>query len=152
MLIQFTLLDLMIFLVCALGIAAGILLISILWNIKKAVGVLGPTVENNRELIEKTIQTMPVICENFEQISINVRGTTDKLKSSIPVILQEVECITGATKGSIEMASAAIDNLSFEVIGTAASFKKDSSEWTTYLNIIAEIFQTIYRTFYSSKQ
>ncbi|NLW92152.1 MAG: hypothetical protein GXY34_11220 [Syntrophomonadaceae bacterium] len=152
MLIQFTLLDLMIFLVCALGIAVGILLISILWNIKKAVGVLGPTVENNRELIEKTIQNMPVICENFEQISINVRGTTDKLKSSIPVILQEVECITGATKGSIEMASAAIDNLSFEVIGTVASFKKDSSEWTTYLNIIAEIFQTIYRTFYSSKQ
>lgn len=152
MLIQFTLLDLMIFLVCALGIAAGILLISILWNIKKAVGVLGPMVENNQEFIEKTIKTMPGIFENVEQISIDVRGTTDKLKSSVPVILQEVECITGAAKGSIEMASVAIDNLSFEVIGTVASFKKDSSEWTTYLNIIAEIFQTIYRTFYSSKQ
>lgn len=151
MLIQFTLQELMIFLVCTLGIAAGVILISILWNIKKVVGVLGPLVESNQEFIENTIKTMPGTFENFGQISINVREVTDKLKISVPVILQEVKCITGATKESVEVASAAIDNLSFEVIDTVASFKKESSDLTAYFHIIADIVQTIYRTFYTSK-
>ena len=151
MVIQFALQDLIFFSVCTLGIAAGILLLPILWNIKKVVGILRPLVETNQEFIKKTIRTMPGIFENVEQISSNVRETTDKLKISVPVILQEAECVTHAAKESVEIASAAIDNVSSGVIDTVAGLKKDTSEFTTYFHIIADVVQTIYRTLSSSK-
>lgn len=83
MVFQFTLQDLLIFLVCAFGIAAGFLLLSILWDIKKVIGILRPLVESNQELINKTFRTMPGILEDVGQISNNVRETTDKLKISV---------------------------------------------------------------------
>ncbi|MFA4884940.1 MAG: hypothetical protein WC601_04055 [Desulfotomaculaceae bacterium] len=147
MVIQITLQDLMLFLVCALGIAAGILLLPILWNIKKVVGILRPLVETNQEFFKKTIRTMPVIFENVEQISSNVRETTDKLKVSVPVILQEVECVTNAAKGSIEL----MENMGSGIIETAAAYKKDNPDFMAYFHIIEEVLQIIYRTFYSSK-
>ena len=80
MVIQFTLQDLMLFLVYSLGVAAGILLLPILWNIKKVVGILRSLLETNQEFLKITIRTMPGIFENVGQISSNVRETTDKLK------------------------------------------------------------------------
>ena len=80
MVIQFTLQDLMVFLVCGLGIAAGILLMPILWNIKKVVGSLRILLETNQEFINKTVKTMPGTFENVGQISSNIRDTTDKVK------------------------------------------------------------------------
>ncbi|MGE5421781.1 MAG: hypothetical protein ACM3QW_00825 [Ignavibacteriales bacterium] len=139
------------FLVCALGIAAGILLLPVLWDIKKVVGGLRSLLETNQEFIQKTIRTMPGILENAGQISSNVRDTTDKLRISIPVILLETECVTHAAKESVEMASAAIDNVSSGVIDTVALFKKDTSDYTAYFHIIMDIVQTIYRAFSSSK-
>jgi len=151
MVIQFTLQDLMLFLVCALGIAAGILLLPILWNIKKVVGILRPLVETNQEFIEKTIRTMPGIFENVGQISSNVRETTDKLKVSVPVILQEVECVTNAAKGSIELAGVVMENMGSGINDTIAAYKKDTYGFMAYLHIFEELLQIIYRTFSSSK-
>ena len=151
MVFQFTLQDLMLFLVCALGIAAGILLLPILWNIKKVVDALRSLVETNQEFIQKTIQTMPGILENAGQISSNVRETTEKLKFSVPVILQEVEYITSAAKGSIALAGDVIENMGTGINETIASYKKDTPDFMAYLHIFEEALQIIYRTISSSK-
>jgi len=151
MVIQITVQDLMLFLVCALGIAAGILLLPILWNMKKVVGILRSLVETNQEFVKKTIRTMPGIFENVEQISSNVRETTDKLKVSVPVILQEVECVTNAAKGSIELAGVVMENVGSEINETVAAYKKDTPGFMAYFHIIEEVLQIIYRTFSSSK-
>ena len=151
MVIQFTLQDLMFLLLGALGIAAGILLLSILWKIKKMLGILQPLVEGNQEFIKKTIRTMPGIFENVEQISSNVRETTDKLKVSVPVILQEIECVTKAAKGSIEEAGAAMKNIGFEINETVAAYKKDTLGFMAYFHIFEEVLQIIYRILSPSK-
>lgn len=151
MVIQFTLQDLMFFVVCALGIAAGILLLPVLWNVNKVVGNLRSLVENNQKFIQKTLRAMPVILENAEQISSNVREITDKLKISVPVILQEVEGVTHATKGSIELAGVVMDNMGSGINETIAAYKKDTPDFMAYINIFEEVLQIIYRTFSSSK-
>lgn len=151
MLIQFTLLDLMFFLLGALGIAAGILLLSILWKIQKLLGILQPLVEINQEFIKKTIRIMPGIFENVEQISSNVRETTDKLKVSVPVIFQEIECVTNAAKGSIEVAGAAMENIGSGLNETLAAYKKDTLGFMAYFHIFEEALKIIYRILSSSK-
>lgn len=151
MVIQFTLQDLMLFLVCSLGVAAGILLLPILWNIKKVVGILRSLVETNQEFLKITIRTMPGIFENVGQISSNVRETTDKLKISVPVILQEVECVTNAAKGSIELAGVVMENMSSGINETVATYKKDTTGFMDYFHIFEEVLQILYRTFSSSK-
>jgi len=151
MVIQFTLQDLMLFWVCALGIVAGILLLPILWNIKKVVGILRALVETNQEFINKTIRTLPGIFENVGQISSDVRETTDKLKVSVPVILQEVECVTNTAKGSIELAGVVMENMGSGINETIAAYKKDTSGFMAYFHIIEEVLQIIYRILSSSK-
>ena len=151
MLIQFTLHDLMFFLVGALGITAGILLLPILWNIKKMVGILRPLVETNQEFISKTISTMPEIFENVGQISSNVRDTTAKLKVSVPAIIQEVECVTNAAKGSIELAGVVMENMGSGINETIAAYKMDTPDYMAYFHIFEEVLQIIYRNFSSSK-
>ena len=151
MVIQLTLLDLMIFLLCALGIAAGILILPILWNIKKVAAGLWSLLESNQGFIEKTIITMPGIFENVGQISSNVRETTDKLKISVPVILQEVECVTNTAKGSIELAGVVMENMGSGINETIASYKKDTPDFMAYFSFFEEVLQIIYRIFSSGK-
>ena len=151
MVFQFTLQDLMLFLAGVLGIAVGILLVSALWKIKKVVGTLQALLETNQESIKKTVSTMPGIFDNVGQISINVRDTTDKLKISVPVILQEVESVTNAAKGSIELAGAVIENVGSGINETIGVHKRDASGFMAYLHIFEEVFQIIYRTFSSRK-
>jgi hypothetical protein len=100
MVIQFTLQELMVFLVCALAIVAGCLLIPILWNIKRVVGIVRPLVETNQAAMKKTIGQIPGIVENLGQISIDVKETTSALKTSVPVLLQEVESVAGTADDS----------------------------------------------------
>ena len=151
MLIQFTLQDLMLFFVYGLGIVAGILLLPILWDIKKMVGSLRSLVETNHDTINKSIRTMPGILENLGQTSSNIRETTDQLKLSVPVILREVEFVTSATKGNIQLASAVMENIGFGVNETIAVSKKDISGIMDYIHIFEEVLQIIYRTFSSRK-
>lgn len=151
MVIQFVLQDLMIFLVCALGIAAGIILISILWKIKKVVDVLRPLAETNQEFMKKAIRTIPEIFENVEQISSNVRATTDELNISIPVILHEVECVTNTAKGSIQLAGVVMENMSSGINDTIAAHKEATPDFMAYFNILEEVLQIIYRTFSSKR-
>ena len=148
---QFTLQDLMLFLAGVLGIAVGILLVSALWKIKKVVGTLQTLLETNQESIKKTVSTMPGIFDNVGQISINVRDTTDKLKISVPVILQEVESVTNAAKGSIELAGDVIENVGSGINETIGVHKRDTSGFMAYLHIFEEVLQIIYRTFSSGK-
>lgn len=151
MIIQFTLQELMFFLLGALGIVAGIILLSILWNIKKVVSILRTLVEINQEFVKKTIRTMPGIFEDIEQISSNVRETTDRLKISVPEILQEVECVTNAAKGSIELAGVVMGDMGYGINETVAAFKKDTPNFMAYLHILEEVLQIIYRSFSRSK-
>lgn len=151
MVIQFTLQQLMIFLVCALGIAAGILLLPILWNIKKVAGSLRLLIETNQEYINQTIKTMPVTFENVGQISNNVRDTTDKLNISIPSILHEVEYVTSAAKGSIESAGAVIENVGSGINETIAAYKEDAPDYMAYVHIFEEVLLIVYRTFSPAK-
>jgi len=59
MIIQFTLQDAMIFLLCVLGIAVALLMIPVLLNIKKVTGILRGTLVKNQESIQKTIRSLP---------------------------------------------------------------------------------------------
>lgn len=151
MLIQFTLQDLMLFLLCAFGIVAGILLLPTLWNIKKVVGTLRPLLETNQEFIKKTIRTMPGIFENVGQISSNLKETSGNLKVSVPIILQEVEVATNAAKGSIELAGVVMANMGSGINETVAAYKKETPSFMTYFHSLEEVLQIIYRTFSSNK-
>lgn len=151
MVIQFTLQNLIVFLVCGLGIAAGILLLPILWNIKKVVGILRSLLETNQELINKSIRTMPVTMENMGQISCNILDTTEKLKISVPVILHEVEYATQAAKGSFELTNVVIENIGSGINETVAAYKKETSSFVYYFQILEEVIQIICRTLSSKK-
>lgn len=151
MVIEFSLQSLLILLASAIAITAGILLISILWDLKKVARNLGGIAETNKESINKTISTMPEIFENVGQITSNVRETTEKLKVSVPVILQEVACATNAAKESIVLASAVIENMGSGINEAAVTFKKDPPGFMSYFRIIEEVVQLVYRTFSSGK-
>ncbi|MDD3889254.1 MAG: hypothetical protein PHR65_04965 [Syntrophomonadaceae bacterium] len=151
MVIQFTLQDLTLFLVCALIIAVAALSIPILWNIKKMVGILLPLVETNQEAINKTIGTMPAISENVEQISSNLKETTDQLNISLPMILQEVECVTNTAKGSIELAGAVMENMGSGINETISAYKQETSNIMNYIQIFEEVLEIICHKFFASK-
>lgn len=151
MVIQFTLQELMIFLVCALGIAVGVLSLPILWNINKVANTLRSLVESNQESINQTISAMPGIFENVGQISSDVRETTDKLKISVPVILQDVESVTNTAKGSIELAGAVMENVGSGINETITAYKQETSSIMAYVQIFEEVLQIICRTFSSNK-
>lgn len=141
----------MLFLVCALGIVAGVLLLPVIWNLKKVVGVLRPLLETNQEYINKAMKTLPGTFENMGQISINVRETTDKLKISLPVILQDVEYTTNSAKGSAQLAGVVMENLSSGINETVADYRNNSQGIMAYIHFFKEVVQIIYRTFSSSK-
>lgn len=155
MVIQFTLQDLMVFLVCALAIASGILLIPILWNIKKVVGIVRPMVESNQAAMKKSIGTIPVTIDNFGQISSDVKDITGKLRISAPVILQDVQSAAGSAKGSIESSGIIIKNIGTSLGGVFAPSGNDTSEcasgFAPYLPIINDVLQLILRIFAPGK-
>jgi|GEM_PF-570117 len=152
MIIQFTLQEFMILLVSAFGIAAGVLLLPILWDIKKVVSILRPIVETNQESFKKSIKTIPGIFDDAGHISKNIRETTDKIKISAPVILKEVEIATNSAKESIELAGVIMGNMSPGSNNeTAITYKKDGSAFMAYLSIFEEVLQIIYRTYSSNK-
>jgi hypothetical protein len=155
MVIQFTLQELMIFLVCALAIAAGVLLIPILWNIKKVVGIVRPLVESNQAAYKKSFATIPGIVEDIAQISGDVKETTGKLKLSVPVILNNVQSASGTAKGSIESAGVIVGNIGSSLDGVFAPNRNDTTESTSgfmaYLPIIKDVLQLILRAFAPGK-
>lgn len=152
MIIQFTLQEFMLLLVSAFGIAAGVLLIPILWDIKKVVSILRPLVETNQESVKRIIKTIPAIFEDAGYISKNVRETTDRIKISAPAILKEVEVATNSAKDSIELAGVIMGNMSSGINNeTAVTYKKDGSAFMAYLSIFEEVLQIVYRTYSSSK-
>lgn len=136
MIIQFTLYELMIFLLIALGIAALIILLFILIKTKKVVSNLESMVETNKESINKSIKTMPGIFENVGQISNDFRETSDKLKVSAPLILQDAEDITGAVK---------------VCIGNEVALKKGTPGFMAYFHVFEEVLHIISGIFSSEK-
>jgi hypothetical protein len=155
MLIQFTLQDLMIFLICALAIIAGILLIPILWNIKKIVGVFRPLVDANKEAIKKSFKTIPAVVEDVGQISSDVKEITGKLKESAPVIIEDVQCAVGSAKESIETAGIVVDDIGSgidDILSSGTSGSRDNaSGFMAYIPIIKDAIQLILRAFSSGK-
>lgn len=151
MVIQFTLQSLLIFLVCGIGIAAGILLLPILWNIKKTVGILRSLLETNQESMNKSISSMPGILNNAGLISSNILDISDNLKISVPVILYEAECATHAAKGSFELTSAVIENIGSGINETVATYQKEASNFANYFHIFEEVIQIICRALSSRK-
>ncbi|MCR3923067.1 MAG: hypothetical protein NUK65_11235 [Firmicutes bacterium] len=151
MVIQITVQDLMYLLISALAIVSGIFLISILWNIKKVVSNVRSLLENNHESLKKTIKVIPGIIDDVEQISGNVRDSTDKIRVSLPIIIQEVAYVTTAAKGSIEVAGLVMENLGSGINETVATYKIDSPDFIANLRIIEEVIQVVYRTFFATK-
>lgn len=145
MVIQFTVQELMIFLICALGIAIGVLAVPILWHVKKTVVTLRSLVESNQESINQTIQSMPRILENAVQISCDVRETTDKLKVMVPTILGDVESATHNVKGNLELASSVIENVGSGITETVSAYKRETTGILNYFQIIEEILEIICR-------
>lgn len=149
MIIQITLQDLMIIVVCAFVVAASLLLLPILWDLKKVTGILRPMLETNQESIKKTIKVLPEIVENARHISKNVSQTTDDFRISAPLILKEVESASNSAKESIEMAGVIVEKLSF---GTnKVTYNEEGNGFMSYLYIFEEVLQIVYRTFSTSK-
>jgi hypothetical protein len=136
MLIQFTLHDLVLFLLFILGSGVGILLLLVLLKTKKTLISVRSLIETNKESINKTIKTMPGTFENIGQISVGIREATNKLKVSVPVILQDVESLTNAAKASI---------------GGETAIKKDEPAFMSYFYAIEEVLHIIARVFPSEK-
>lgn len=149
MIIQITLQELMIIVVCIFVVAASMLLLPILWNLKKMTGILRPMLETNQESIKKTIKVLPEIVENARYISKNVRETTDDFKISAPLILKEVEYASNSAKESIEMAGVIVEKLCFG--SNKVTYNKDSDGFMSYLYIFEEVLQIVYRTFSTNK-
>ena len=145
MLIQFTLQELMLYLLSAFGIVAGFIIIPILWDFKKVIGNLRALLEANGEGLKKTFRTMPVIFENAEKISVNVIETTNKLNISVPLIMQEVACVTNAAKGSIELAGTVMGNMGSGINETLVSYKRETPDLITYIHFFEELLQIIHR-------
>jgi len=148
MVIQFTLQELMIFLVCLMGILAGIVLLPILWNIKKVVAVISPLVEGNKDTIKHAFKVMPEVMGNIEQIGENLKDTTTQLKASFPLIIQEVEHVANTAKGSLALASDVMEKMGSGINETVSAYKKDS---TGYFHLFEELMQLIYRSLSSGK-
>lgn len=108
-------------------------------------------VETNQEFINESIRTMPVIFENVGHISSNVRETTDKLRISVPVILDEVEAVTNASKVNIDLAGVVMENVSSGITETLATYEKNTSDFMNYFHIIEEVLQILYSRFTSKK-
>jgi hypothetical protein len=136
MIIQFALQDLMLFLLFVLGVAVGIVLLMMLLKAKKTIGSLQSMMDTNKESINKTIESLPVILENVGQISSDLIGTADALKVSIPNILKDVECVTHAAKASF---------------ADEAAFKKDTPGFMEYFHAIEEVLHIVARIFPSKK-
>lgn len=151
MVIQFTLQDLLLFLGCVLVAVIGVLLIAILLKANKVMGICRTIIETNKDSIQRTIQAVPGIMENSEQISKNVKITTDQLSKSGPLILKDAEYITRTTKEGVEIASSAIINVSTGVNDTVDAIKQEASEFSTYFHIASEIIKIIIHAFSSGK-
>ena len=151
MVIQFTVQDLLLFLGCGLLAVIGVFLIAIIWKTNKMISTFKSIVESNQDAVNRTIKTLPGIMENAEQISGNVKITTDQLKVSGPVILKDAEFVANATKDGVEIASAAIINVSTGVNDTVDAIKQEAEEFGAYFHIAAEIIKIIIRAFSSGK-
>jgi len=151
MLIQFTLQDLLLFLGCTLLAVIGVFLIVILWKTNKIVGTFRKMVDDNQDAVNRSLKALPGIMENTEQISINVKDTTDKLRVSVPVILKDAEFVANKTKDGVEIASSAIINVSTGVNDTVDAIKQEASDIGTYFHIVTEIIKIIIHSFSSGK-
>ncbi|NTW05249.1 MAG: hypothetical protein HGA27_03910 [Peptococcaceae bacterium] len=108
--------------------------------------------EANKDSLSKCISKAPDIVENIEKISINMRETTDKINMSAPVILKDVESITGAVKEGVEATNNVIENVGLAINETVSAYKKDALTVVNYLHIFEEVITIIYRNFFSGKQ
>jgi len=151
MIIQFTLQDLLLFLGCILVTVIGVLLVAVLWKLNKVMGTCKSMVETNKDSINKAMKALPGIMENSEEISKNIKITSDQLSKSGPLILKDAEFITHTAKDGVEIASAAIVNVSTGVNDTVDAIKQEASEFSTYFHIAAEIIKIIIHAFSSGK-
>ena len=151
-LIQFSVESLLIFVACILGIGLAILLISVLWNMRKVTGMVRSILETNLEAIHRTVRAIPNIAENVEQISINIIDTTDTFNESFPDIIEDAASITNSAKDSIETANSVIENLGCGIVDTVSSYKKDADAFGPYLHIIEEVVQIIVRALLPKKK
>lgn len=154
MIIQFTLQDAMIFLLCVLGIAVALLMIPVLLNIKKVTGILRDTLVKNQESIQKTIRSLPGILENVGQVTNNSKEITNQLKLSVPVIAKEIEGVTRAAKDGIESAGVVVEKMGSGINDTVASYKEPSESapeeptgLMVYVPLIKDVLQIIEHTF-----
>jgi hypothetical protein len=91
---------------------------------------------------------MPVIVGDLEQIGGNLKDTTDKLKISLPVIIQEVEHVADTAKGSLTLAGDVMEKMGSGINESVTAYKKDN---TGYFHLFEELMQLIYRSLSSGK-
>lgn len=149
MIIKITLQELMIILVCIFSVAASLLLLPILWDLKKVIGILRSMLETNQGSIKKTIKVLPEIFENARHISKNAREITDDLRISAPLIFKEVEVASNSAKETIENAGVIIEKLNFG--SNNVTSKDDDNGFMSYLYIFEEVLKIVNRTFNSNK-
>ena len=149
--IQFTWQELLVFLGCVLLGAIGVLLVGILWKANKIMGTFRKSVDANQDAFSKTVQSLPGIMGNAEEISKNLKVTTDQLSISGPLILKDAEHVSNAAKNGVDIASSAIINVSTGVNDTVDAIKQEASEVSSYFHIAAEIIKIIIHAFSSGK-
>jgi methyl-accepting chemotaxis protein len=151
-LFQVTMEGLLIFLASALVLVIGILLITILWNVRKMTAIMRSVLEKNQDEIHRTVQSIPNIVENVEQITGNVSETTDTFNASFPEILEDTASITHSAKEAVETANSVIESLGCGVVDTVTSYKKHESSFMPYVHIFEEVLQIVLRVFAPKKK
>jgi len=149
--IQFSLQELMLFLISALGVTIGILLLPILWNIIVAATKLRHFIKFNQDSINRTFKTMPEIFENLRQISRDVKESSAKLKVSVPSVLKDIESFTNATKISIDLKGSGNEKENYGIRDAALSYKNGNPNFMDYFHSFEEISQILYHTFSSNR-
>jgi len=154
MVIQFALQDALIFLLCILGITVALLIIPVLMNTKKVMGILRDTLVKNQESIQKTIRSLPGILENVGQVTNNSKEITNQLRISVPVIAKEIEGVTHAAKDGIASAGVVLEKMGTGINDTVSSYKETSESapeeatgLMVYVPLIKDVLQIIEHNF-----
>lgn len=139
MVISFTLQDLLLFLGCVLLLGVGIVLIIVLLRLKKILTTVSGILDANRQNLEDTLQSLPVITKNAEVITEDFKVTSAAVSQSAPEILSDVEDITGAANEGVQ----AIVELGTDVGDTVKSIKRGTTQATNVVQIVVEIAQLV---------
>ncbi len=139
--ITFTFQDLLLFVLWGLVVCVFVLLIRILLRAYKIMKTLHATVENNRAHIDKTIEVVPKLSENIEQISAEIAHDIAAFRPTVDNISETSENVTSKLNEDSGLVSGISSFIHTISIGKALYDKYFGKK---YSETLADIKEAIY--------